>query len=73
MVKVQFEGKGIGEKPLAQVAKENNLDMEYIKKRLSAKGFSMKEGETVKEIAARYNTTPIEFMKMLLVEAPSGK
>jgi predicted DsbA family dithiol-disulfide isomerase len=73
MVKAQFEGKGIGEKPLAQVAKENNLDMEYIKKRLSAKGFSMKEGETVKEIGARYNVTPIEFMKMLLVEGPSGK
>jgi polyferredoxin len=73
MVKAQFEGKGIGEKPLAQVAKENNIDMEYIKKRLSAKNFSMKEGETVKEIAARYNTTPIEFMKMLLVEGPSGK
>ena len=73
MVKAQFEGKGIGEKTLAQVAKENNIDMEYIKKRLSAKGFTMKEGETVKEMAARQNVTPIEFMKMLLVESPSGK
>ena len=72
MVKAQFEGKGIGEKTLAQVAKENNIDMEYIKKRLSAKSFSMKEGETIKEMAARYNTTPIEFMKAL-VEGPSGK
>jgi polyferredoxin len=73
MVKAQFEGKGIGEKPLAQVVKENNLDMEYIKKRLSAKNFSMKEGETVKETAARYNITPIELMKQLLVEVPLGK
>jgi polyferredoxin len=72
MVKAQFEGKGVGEKTLAQVAKENNIDMGYIKERLSAKGFTMKETETVKEIAARYNTTPIEFMKMLLVEGPSG-
>jgi hypothetical protein len=47
--------------------------MEYIRKRLSAKGFSMKEGETIKEMAARQNTTPIEFMKQLLVEGPSGK
>jgi hypothetical protein len=73
MVKAQFEGKGIGEKTLVQVAKDNNIDMEYIKKRLSAKGFSMKEGETIKEMAARQNTTPIEFMKQLLVEGPSGK
>ena len=73
MVKAQFEGKGIGEKTLVQVAKDNNIDMEYIKKRLSAKGFSMKEGETVKEMAARQNTTPIEFMKMLLVESLSAK
>ena len=73
MVKAQFEGKGVGEKTLTQVAKENNIDMEYIKKRLSAKNFSMKEGETVKEMAARYNTTPIEFMKQLLVEGSSGK
>jgi predicted DsbA family dithiol-disulfide isomerase len=73
MVKAQFEGKGIGEKPLAQVAKENNLDMEYIKKRLSAKSFSMKEGETMKEMAARYNTTPIGLITMILVEGPSGK
>jgi len=73
MVRAQFEGKGIGEKTLVQVAKDNNIDMEYIKKRLSAKGFSMKEGETIKEMAARQNTTPIEFMKMLLIESPSGK
>jgi len=73
MVTAQFEGKGVGEKTLTQVAKENNIDMEYIKKRLSAKGFTMKEGETVKEIAARYSSTPIEFMKQLLVEGPSGK
>jgi polyferredoxin len=72
MVKAQFEGKGIGEKPLAQVAKENNIDMEYIKKRLSAKSFSMKEGETMKEMAARYNT-PIGLITMILVEGPSGK
>ena len=31
---------------------------EVHKKRLSAKGFSMKEGETVKDMGARYNTTP---------------
>lgn len=73
MVKTQFEGKGIGEKPLAQVAKENNLDMSYINKRLATKNLSMKEGETLKEMAARYNTTPIELMKMILVENPSGK
>jgi hypothetical protein len=73
MVKTQFEGKGVGEKTLSQMAKENNIDMEYIKKRLSAKNFSMKEGETIKEMAARYNTTPIEFLKTLLVENPPTK
>ncbi len=53
--------------------KENNLDMNYISKRLAAKNLSMKEGETLKEMAARYNTTPIELMKMILVENPSVK
>jgi hypothetical protein len=47
--------------------------MEYIKNRLSANNFIAKEGETVKEIAARYNTNPINFMKQLLVEGTSGK
>ncbi len=73
IVQAQFEGKGVGEKTLTQVAKENNIDMEYIKKRLAAKNFTAKEGETIKEIAGRYNTTPIEFMKQLLVEGTSGK
>jgi len=58
MVKAQFEGKGIGEKPLAQVVKENSLDMDYINKRLAASNLSAKEGETLKEMAARYKTTP---------------
>jgi hypothetical protein len=73
MVKTQFEGKGIGEKTLAQVVKENNLDMNYINERLVAKNLSIKEDETLRQMAARYNTTPIELMKMVLVENPDGK
>jgi hypothetical protein len=73
MVKAQFEGKGYGEKTLAQVVKENNIDMNYINKRLTAKNLSMKEGETMREMAARYNTTFIELIKMILVENPSVK
>lgn len=58
MVKAQFEGKGIGEKTLNQVAKDNNIDMEYLKKRLSAKNLSMKEGGNHKGDGrtTKYNT-----------------
>ena len=72
-VTAMFEGKGAGEKTLAQVSKENNIDMDYIKKRLAAKNFTAKEEETIKDIAARYNTTPIQFLKTLLVESGSAK
>lgn len=73
MVKAQFEGKGYGEKTLAYVVKENNLDMNYINKRLAAKNLSTKEGESMRDMAARYNTTFVELIKMILVENPGGK
>ncbi len=70
-VTAMFEGKGAGEKTLATISKENNIDMEYIRKRLAAKNFAAKEDETIKEIAGRYNATPIQFLKTLLVDTPS--
>jgi hypothetical protein len=72
-VKAQFEGKGYGEKTLAQVVKENNIDMNYINKRLAATNLSTKEGEPMREMGARYNTTFIELIKMILVENAGGK
>ncbi|HEX2965399.1 MAG TPA: 4Fe-4S binding protein [Syntrophorhabdaceae bacterium] len=70
-VTAMFEGKGAGEKTLTQISKENDIDMDYIRKRLAAKNFTAKEDETVKDIAGRYNTTPIQFLKTLLVDTPA--
>ena len=53
--------------------KLNNLEMDGITKRLTAKNLSAKEGETLKEMAARHKTAPIELMKMILVEQPRRK
>lgn len=67
-VRARFEGKGIGARTLADLAREHNLDLNYLTRRMAEKGLSQKEGETLKEMADRYKTTPIELMKMILVE-----
>jgi hypothetical protein len=51
--------------------KENNLDTNYIDRRLAANNLPANEGDTMKEMFARYNTTVVELLKMIFIENPS--
>jgi len=64
----KFAGAGIGKKTLAQFAHENKINMDDAKKKLAQKKIEMKESETLKEAAERYNTSPIELLKIILVD-----
>ncbi|MCE5311735.1 MAG: DUF4405 domain-containing protein [Nitrospiraceae bacterium] len=68
LVEERFAGTGIGRKTLKQVAEENGLDIEASKKKLAAKGISIKDDETFKDAATKYDIYPIDLMKIILVE-----
>jgi len=68
MVEERIAGTGIGRKTLAEFCEENKIDLASAKERLKGKGIQSKDTETMKEIAARHNTAPIELAKILLVE-----
>jgi len=67
MVEERFAGASIGRKTLAEFCQENKIALALAKERLKGKGIQSKDTETMKEIAARHNTTPIELAKMILV------
>ncbi|MCX5717072.1 MAG: DUF4405 domain-containing protein [Nitrospirae bacterium] len=67
-VEEKFTGAGVGKKTLAQFAHENKIDMDHAKKKLAQKNIEIKESETLKQVAERYNTSPIELLKIILVD-----
>lgn len=67
MVEEKFAGTGLGRKTLMQICEENSIDITYAKKKLSARKMDIKETETFKEAAERYDTVPIKIMKIILV------
>ncbi|GAB6182919.1 DUF4405 domain-containing protein [Thermodesulfovibrio hydrogeniphilus] len=67
-VEEKFEGRGIGRKTLLQICNENNIDISLAKKKLAEHGITVKENDTLKEIADQNNIAPIEILKIILVE-----
>ncbi|MFQ3573863.1 MAG: DUF4405 domain-containing protein [Thermodesulfovibrionales bacterium] len=68
LVEEKFAGAGIGRKTLPQICEEVGIDISIAKGRLNNKGLKIKDQETFKEIADRYNTKPIEILKVILLE-----
>ncbi|GAQ95786.1 hypothetical protein TAGGR_3262 [Thermodesulfovibrio aggregans] len=63
----EFEGKGLGKKTLKQICEENRLDIKTAIHKLKNKGIEAREGETLRQIADRNNTSPIEVLIEILV------
>jgi hypothetical protein len=63
-----FSGTGIGRKPLADVIQELNLDPEQIKTRMERKNLKISGDENLKSAADRYNVSPLDLMKAILIE-----
>ncbi len=68
MVEERYAGKGIGRMTLLDVCNETKTDIITAQKRLSSKGIIAKDNETLREIAQKSNLTPIEVMKIVLIE-----
>jgi hypothetical protein len=66
-IEARLTGTGVGGKTLAQLAEANGLDPDGARERLAAAGIAARLDETLKAIAERYGTRPVEIAKALLV------
>ncbi|MCS7203402.1 MAG: hypothetical protein NZ809_03010 [Thermodesulfovibrio sp.] len=64
----EFEGKGLGKKTLKQICKENKLEVQTILKKLKNKGIIANEKDTLREIADKNGTSPIDVLVEVLVD-----
>jgi len=67
-VEETFAGTGLGNKTIGQIIKEMELDKIKVYQRLKAIDIEAKEGETLKSIADKKNTTPIKILTVILVD-----
>lgn len=58
----------MGRKTLKIVCEENAIGLNFAKERLASKGIEMNEEDTFKAVAEKNETTPIEILKLILVE-----
>jgi hypothetical protein len=68
MIEEQLAGKGIGKKTIEELCTEFHVKTTEARERLKTKGIDVKVGETLKEAAARHQTTPIEIAKIAFSE-----
>lgn len=61
-------GSGIGRKSLDEVCLETGADPETARKRLASRGIEMKNGETIRQAAERYNLITLDILKLILIE-----
>ncbi len=67
-IEEKFAGTGLGRKSLIEICKEVSIDINLAQKRLKDKGIKVKADETMREIASRYNTSPMDVLKMILLK-----
>jgi hypothetical protein len=70
LVDERFEGRGMGRKTLAMITGEAGMDLAVAKKKLVARKMEIRDGETLKDAAARMGTAPIELLKIVFVGEP---
>lgn len=66
-VENQYAGTGLGRKTLVEICIKIELAIATCAERLSAKGYHVGSEEKLKEAAERYEISPIDILKMLLV------
>ncbi len=69
LIEDRFVGIGVGGKTLADFAEANGLDLKTANARLTASDVEADPDETLKAIAERYSTRPIEIAKIVLSPA----
>jgi hypothetical protein len=72
-VEEKFEGTGIGQKRLSWIIEDIGVPHDLAKTKLALNGIGATDDEKLKEIASRYNTEPIELLKVMLIDGYSIK
>lgn len=67
-VEEAFSGKGVGRKSLADMCAETGLDLALAKARLETAGVKADDGQTMKALADILKVTPIDVLKILLID-----
>ncbi|WP_297209687.1 MULTISPECIES: DUF4405 domain-containing protein [Thermodesulfovibrio] len=62
----EFEGKGLGRKTLKQISEENGVIVQKALTKLKSKGLYANEKDTLRQIAEKNNTSPIEVLIIVL-------
>jgi hypothetical protein len=68
LVDEKFGGTGVGRKTLGEIMQETGADRSRVKERLTRNKIEMKEDETFHDAAGRRGITPLEVLKVVLVE-----
>jgi hypothetical protein len=68
LVDEKFAGTGVGRKTLAEMIQQTGADRAKIKERLARNRIEMKEDETFHDAAGKRGVTPMEVLKVILVE-----
>ncbi len=72
-IEARLTGMGIGAKTLADFAGQEAIPLDEAMRRLAVAGIPAQEDETLKHLAERHSTRPIEIAKMLLVSGYTPK
>ncbi len=64
----EFEGKGLGRKTLKQICDENKVEIQKALTKLKNKGIVASEKDTLRQIAEKNNTSPIEVLIEVLID-----
>lgn len=67
-VEETFSGTGLGNKTIGTIIKDLKLDADTVHRQLKAAGIEGKEGDTLKTLAEKHDTTPIKILTRILVE-----
>ena len=63
-----FAGTGVGRKTIAQIIEDHGLDSKTAYHRLEKEGIKAKDDDKIKEIADRYDSTPIKILTIILTD-----
>lgn len=68
LVEEKFAGTGIGQRALSWMIEDIGMNPEVARQRLSKNDIKASDDEILKQIASRFETKPIEILKIMLVE-----
>jgi hypothetical protein len=68
LIKERFAGTGVGRKSIGQIITDYGLDPKTVHRRLKKYGIEANDDDMIKELADKYDATPIKILIFILVE-----